>query len=200
MQLKLFFIALIGLVPIARANFPPPTDVYVNKVTFVKPDIFHMLWNFTDTDITFEVHVKTSGWLIFGLSPREDLEGSDVVTAWVNPDGSYSFKDRFIKNNIASVDKVQNWFPISVRRSGSYLIAKFTRKLKICDANKQDIDITDGTPLVLIGWGQGSFTDNLAKASFNVFYKSANLINTVNNIIDFSDDAIETYELSVNVI
>ena len=48
-----------------------------------------MFWKLLDTDeIQFEIHVKTIGWVGFGISKNRHnaMEGADIVMGWVNND------------------------------------------------------------------------------------------------------------------
>ena len=67
-----------------------------NKVVLVEPDVYTLYWAHSNTDITFEIHVKTEGWASFGLSRHGDMQYSDVVVTWVNANGSFHFTDRHI--------------------------------------------------------------------------------------------------------
>ena len=53
--------------------------------------IYELQWSFdvVQQTITFNVLVKTTGWVGFGLSPNGGMIGSDVVTGWVNSTGAY---------------------------------------------------------------------------------------------------------------
>ena len=53
--------------------------------------IYELQWSFdvVQQTITFNVLVKTTGWIGFGLSPDGGMIGSDVVTGWVNSTGVY---------------------------------------------------------------------------------------------------------------
>ena len=42
-----------------------------------------VFWNFNDTHITFEVHVKTKGYVGFGISSNGNMFPADVIVGWV---------------------------------------------------------------------------------------------------------------------
>lgn len=182
-----------------NADCHQSTDNYLNNWTLVKPDVYSLFWNYTDTEITMEVHVKTNGWLMFGLNSEESSDGSDVIVVWLNKDGSYHFSDRHIEKNIVVIDKVQNWFAKEVFRQGPYLVAKFNRKLKICDSNKEDFDITEGTPRILTAYGPGIFNENFDENIRVVDFHSITLIKTQNQKINLSTPDIEIADFRVNV-
>ncbi len=39
--------------------------------------------------ITIELHVETTGWVGFGLSPNSKMKGSDFVLGWVKDGNTY---------------------------------------------------------------------------------------------------------------
>ena len=44
--------------------------------------------------ISFAVHVNTTGWVGFGLSPNGQMPDSDVVIGWVDGNGAVTFNVR----------------------------------------------------------------------------------------------------------
>jgi hypothetical protein len=70
---------------------PEPTEPYENLEILCKPNRYVLYWTYNQTDITFEVIVKTNGWISFGLSPDGQIYYSDFVVAWVYPDGTGHF-------------------------------------------------------------------------------------------------------------
>jgi hypothetical protein len=74
------------------AAAPSPTQTYANKKVLVEPDVYTLYWNYTDVDILFEVHVKATGWISFGISPNGDMSNSDIIVTWANANnGSVHF-------------------------------------------------------------------------------------------------------------
>ena len=67
-----------------------PTGFYSNNVDLIDA-VYRLYWNYTATDLVGEIHVKTNGWVGFGLSPNGGMNGSDVFVAWINNDGSVNF-------------------------------------------------------------------------------------------------------------
>ena len=67
-----------------------PFSATLSKDSFDQP-IYQLQWTFdvVQQTITFNVLVKTTGWVGFGLSPDGGMVGSDVVTGWVNDTGAY---------------------------------------------------------------------------------------------------------------
>jgi hypothetical protein len=67
-----------------------PTGFYKDHVVLM-PGAYEFYWNFTDTDIIGEIHVKTEGWVGFGLSPNGKMSDSDVIIGWIDADKKVNF-------------------------------------------------------------------------------------------------------------
>lgn len=69
----------------------------------------NLKWGFSDVQvtITFQLTVKTTGWVGFGLSPNGGMAGADIVIGGVGRDGNYFkvFKSIItaIRHNLISV-------------------------------------------------------------------------------------------------
>jgi hypothetical protein len=61
-----------------------PTGFYSNFVDLVDNGMYRFYWNFTSTDLIGEIHVKTNGWVAFGLSPYGGMDKSDVIVGWID--------------------------------------------------------------------------------------------------------------------
>jgi hypothetical protein len=139
-----------------------PTEYFDEMFLIDENDKFILYWKHNQTDIIFEVHMKTFGWLEFGLSHSGLLQYSDVIVAWLNSDGTGHFSDRHIIEKMPLVDKIQNWHPILFERKNGFTILKFTRKLIICDHMPQeeiDIDILPNNNFLIYAYGN-SFKTN----------------------------------------
>ena len=44
---------------------------------------YFLFWNFNDTHVTFEVHVRTRGYVGFGISDNGNMFPADVIVGWV---------------------------------------------------------------------------------------------------------------------
>lgn len=65
-----------------------PTSSSLSKyVVLDEEGNYELYWKFDDSTITFEVQVKTLGWIGFGISPNGDMTGSDIVIGWVDSAG-----------------------------------------------------------------------------------------------------------------
>jgi len=92
---KNLFICLITLV-LSNENFPGPSEYFNEMIVIEQPDLLILYWKYDQTDITFEIHTRTVGWIQFGLSHSGMLQYSDVIVAWLNEDGTGHFSDRYI--------------------------------------------------------------------------------------------------------
>ena len=50
---------------------------------------YFLFWNHNGTHVTFEVHVKTKGYVGFGLSLNGNMYPADVVVGWVKNGVTY---------------------------------------------------------------------------------------------------------------
>ena len=196
MKLSLIF-ALLSIFKSSYSS-PSPTSIYANSLELESGN-YYLLWNFTQTDILIEVHAKTTGWLGFGISPNGGMDGSDVVIAWIDSNGKANFTDRHIRDRDVLIDEEQNWMPLGVMKRNEYLVAKFTRKIKICDKSGEDMDIPDGTPFVIYSYGT-KFKEN-----GDIGYhdsrgtKSVQLTSALNAKINIDMNEVETQEYRVDV-
>ena len=100
------------------------------------PSTYKFFWNFTDTDLIGEIHVKTRGWVSFGLSQTGKMDKSDVIVAWINDnDGSVHFTDRFITGRQVKIDKKQDWIFLGAKQTNEFTIIKFKRPIMLCDSD-----------------------------------------------------------------
>ncbi len=162
---KNLFICLITLV-LSNENFPGPSEYFNEMIVIEQPDLLILYWKYDQTDITFEIHTRTVGWIQFGLSHSGMLQYSDVIVAWLNEDGTGHFSDRHIIDKHPVVDKIQNWHPILFeKRKNNFTLLKFTRKLIICDSSPQeeiDIDIFTSMNHIIYALG-GKFINSEEK-------------------------------------
>lgn len=129
------------------------------------------------------------------------MSNSDVVVAWVKSDGSTHFSDRHTSPLRELVlDKTQNWFPLTVKMSDGYTVAKFTRKIILCDTTNEDRDIESGTPFVIYAWGNTAVTsDATYHGSSNRGSKTVPLITTLNAKVSVNMNEVEMTDFRVNV-
>lgn len=121
---------------------------------------FHISWELDPQkleNITFEVTVKTQGWVGFGIAPKASMIGADLIIGGVK-DGVPYFSDRHSDETVEPVvDTVQNWKLIDAKENGSYTYLKFWRALDTCD--EQDLVISSDTLNIIWSYGQ---TDDIS--------------------------------------
>ncbi|ESO82138.1 hypothetical protein LOTGIDRAFT_135247 [Lottia gigantea] len=127
-----------------------PTEPFTNYDVLDSNGVFELFWKYNNTHITFESHVKTLGYVGFGLSPHGQMFPADVVIGWVK-DGAVHFKDRHsIGHYEPIIDKSQDWILLSGKEENGKTVLKFVRKLRSCD--KDDRNIEEGTTKVIFSW------------------------------------------------
>ena len=109
-----------------------PLGTYNNFLNLVQPDFYNLYWNYTGDSIIAEVHVQTQGWISWGVANSNgNLDRSDTMVAWVNPDGSVVLLDCYIKNNALYIDQKQNWNLLGSAYTGGYTVIQFSRTLGV---------------------------------------------------------------------
>ena len=90
MDFALYLVA-VSLLPLALGSFPFSSTLATDPAT--GQALYQLYWTFDSTQktITFNVVVRTTGWVGFGLSPNGGMVGSDVVIGWIASDGSSYF-------------------------------------------------------------------------------------------------------------
>uniref|UniRef100_A0A674APS7 Monooxygenase, DBH-like 1, like n=1 Tax=Salmo trutta TaxID=8032 RepID=A0A674APS7_SALTR len=102
----------------------------------------NLKWGFSDVQdtITFQLTVKTTGWVGFGLSPNGGMAGADIVIGGVGQDGNY-FKDYHATgNSFPLVDEKQSYTLLSLTEADGQTTMTFWRSIQSCD--QEDIHIT----------------------------------------------------------
>ena len=59
-----------------------PTESFKHSAVLDKN--YTLFWNYNDTHVTFEAHVKTKGYVGFGISDKGRMYPGDVVVGWVD--------------------------------------------------------------------------------------------------------------------
>ncbi|KAK3101729.1 hypothetical protein FSP39_005907 [Pinctada imbricata] len=122
---------------------PSPTEEYPYKEIMDPNGNYHLYFNRNDTHVTMEIHVRTHGYVGFGLSNNGKMFPADIVIGWVK-DGKTFFKDRHsVEHAVPIVDKSQDWTLLLGFENSFGTILKFTRKIITCDPD--DMDITEAT-------------------------------------------------------
>ncbi|XP_017776388.1 PREDICTED: MOXD1 homolog 2 [Nicrophorus vespilloides] len=101
-------------------------------------------------DITFELQVRTFGYVGFGFSRDGSMAGADMVVGWVDK-GQVYFQDRHVKGNAPDkepeVDTSQDYQLLLGYENSTHTVLRFSRKLDTCDHH--DIPITNDTMRVV---------------------------------------------------
>ena len=153
----------------ASAWSSTPTQSYSSRAILVQPDLLYLFWNYSSTtnSIIFEVHAKNADWIVFGFDQSPNNLTDWIVTGLDSTTGIGHFSDRYLMKqqstmNLATlsgqlkVDTKRDWLPLNVFRQQSYFVAKFSRAFKLCDADKQDLDMTTGSTNLLFAYGADS--------------------------------------------
>jgi hypothetical protein len=142
---------------IISQTLPTPTEPYPFNVTLLydPPNEIHLFWKHTNQTITFELHLKRSRWVVFGV---KNYFISDVVLAWLDIDGVGHFSSRVLTNlNDFYVNPRQNYMPLDVFRKADISVFKFERPIKlVCDCNESvylNLDILSGENKVVYWHG-----------------------------------------------
>ncbi|XP_011494981.1 PREDICTED: MOXD1 homolog 2 [Ceratosolen solmsi marchali] len=106
---------------------------------------FLMLWTPGDNDVTFEVHVKTAGYIGFGFMRNSDHDSIDIVIGWIDNDGQAHLQDRHIKgaNRVPQMDSSQDYHLQSGYENETHTVLRFNRRYNTCD--NRDLEITNDT-------------------------------------------------------
>ena len=74
--------------PLAK---PKPSENFPFTEELDHDGNYFLFWDRNDTHVTMEVHVRTHGYVGFGLSPNGNMFPADIVIGWVK-DGKTYFK------------------------------------------------------------------------------------------------------------
>ena len=193
---------ILALTAIAASAPPTPSESFKNSVVLVEPDKYILYWNYDKENVTFEIQVKDAAWAGFGLSPNGGMANSDLVIAFTYPNGSSHFSDRHVSRDVffPVVDKKQDWFELSTSNKNGYLVSKFRRRIKICDAAGEDMDIVDGTPFTIFAWGSSLQNGDVTYHFGNRGTKSLPILSSLNaGEIKLNMDEIDIAEFRANV-
>ncbi|CAF2973272.1 unnamed protein product [Rotaria socialis] len=104
-------------------------------------------------DITFELHMKTTGWVALGISPGGGMEGADIGVGWVDTEGKVHFQDRHAFDFVKPVidNTTENWLALRGRESNGWTAIQFRRLLDTCDP--MDVEIKSGTNVIIYAYG-----------------------------------------------
>ena len=71
---------LVGSAPVPGVA---PTEKFNKSKVLDRDNKYTLFWKYNATHITFETHVKTTGYVGFGISHNGNMYPADVVIGWV---------------------------------------------------------------------------------------------------------------------
>merc|ERR1712137_46928 len=146
--------AVLGVAFGASIESIKPTETFNNSVTLDHDGNYFLFWNFNSSHVTFEIHVKTKGWVGFGLSDNGNMYPGDVVVGWVDNNGVTTFSDRHTKGHVMPIkDASQDWHLLHGEENDFGTVLKFVRKIETCDTT-DDLIIPAGTTRLIFAYGQ----------------------------------------------
>lgn len=173
MKIGLVLIALFALAAnnLSRAQNPTPTIAFSNNQTLQSPDLFYLYWNYDTQDITFELHVKTTGWVLFGI---KGASYSNVIVATIFQDETGHYSERTLFNNgTLFIHPTVNWFLSDIFVQNNYTVVKFYRKIKlVCNQSNDDllgVNVNAGLNTLVFATGNNFNTsdDSISISSLN---------------------------------
>ncbi|XP_023701917.1 MOXD1 homolog 2 [Cryptotermes secundus] len=111
---------------------------------------YSVFWTPGEEDITFEVQVRTLGYVGFGFSADGQMAGADMVTGWVR-DNQVFFQDRHaLERTEPEVDSSQDYELLLGYENGTHTVIRFRRRYDTCDPH--DFRITNDTMRILYAY------------------------------------------------
>ncbi|XP_045046986.2 putative DBH-like monooxygenase protein 2 isoform X2 [Desmodus rotundus] len=148
------------------------------RVMFLDPsNAVFLRWDFDfeAETITFELQVRTAGWVGLGIRNRYTTVGSDLVVGGVLPDGNVYFSDQhLVDEDTLEKDGSQDAVLLGLTQDAVYTTMRFSRPFRSCDPHDQDI--TSDTMRVLAAYG---LDDTLTLDRERTFVKSIFLLQIV---------------------
>uniref|UniRef100_A0A9L0TQY6 Monooxygenase DBH like 2 n=1 Tax=Equus caballus TaxID=9796 RepID=A0A9L0TQY6_HORSE len=133
---------LMALAAPSQGNGPGPTS-RLRYSRFLDPsNVIFLRWDF-DLEaeiITFELQVRTAGWVGLGVTNRYTNVGSDLVVGGVLPDGNIYFSDQhLVDEDTLAEDGSQDAELQGLTEDAVYTTMRFSRPFRSCDPHDQDI-------------------------------------------------------------
>uniref|UniRef100_A0A8C0GQE9 DOMON domain-containing protein n=1 Tax=Chelonoidis abingdonii TaxID=106734 RepID=A0A8C0GQE9_CHEAB len=145
------FLFLLSIPCLCSSQLSPPPLRF--SAFLDHSNLVFMSWDHDAEEImTFELRVKTTGWVAFGFSPHGELPGSDIVIGGVFPNGSIYFSDwHAVDEENLEEDKSQDYQLLSLTEDEIFTTIRFKRYFQTCDPN--DLDITGDTARLISAFG-----------------------------------------------
>lgn len=125
------------------------------RVTLDPQGIYQLEWmvDLEAKKVTFNVTVRTKGYVGFGLSDNGKMTGADIVVGGVLPNGRSYFSDRHaVGHQTPELDDSQDWTLLAASESDTSTMLTFSRSLDTCDP--QDYPITENKIAVIWAYGE----------------------------------------------
>ncbi|CAF2918621.1 unnamed protein product [Rotaria sp. Silwood2] len=123
--------------------------------TELQRNVADLWWTVNETrqEITFELHIKTTGWIALGISPAGGMKGADIGLGWIDQGGQVHFQDRHANGFSRPVidNTTTDWFALQGREQNGWTAIQFKRSLDTCD--KMDVSIKSGTNTLIFAYG-----------------------------------------------
>ncbi|CAF3224386.1 unnamed protein product, partial [Rotaria sp. Silwood2] len=105
--------------------------------TELQANIADLWWTTDDVkeEITFELHIRSTGWIALGISPAGGMQGADIAIGWVDSLGKVTIQDRhaFGKSKPMIDNTTQDWFALQGREQNGWTAIQFKRSFDTCD-------------------------------------------------------------------
>ncbi|CAF4698142.1 unnamed protein product [Rotaria socialis] len=139
----------------------------------LKKDTDDLWWTIDDTEkeITFELHIKSTGWIALGISPDENsggVKGADIVVGWVESSSKVCLQGRYaIRNSRPILDNAtQDWFLLRGHEKDGWAAIQCKRLLSTCDS--MNVPIKSGTNDLIFAYGLTDLDSN--RPDMNIAY------------------------------
>ncbi|CAF3465404.1 unnamed protein product [Rotaria socialis] len=131
-----------------------PFTTYDHSIQ-LEANIAELWWTVNNAaqEITFELHMKTIGWIALGISPAGGMKGADIAVGWVDSSGKAHIQDRFAfdKQKPVMDNTTQDWFLLKGQEQNGWTAIQFKRYFDSCDP--MDVPIKLGTNILIFAYG-----------------------------------------------
>ena len=79
----ILFTVVLGCMTNLVISVQSPTETYNHSLKLMHGNAYNLYWKYSQDEITFEVHVKTTGYIGFGVSADGSMKHADIVIGWV---------------------------------------------------------------------------------------------------------------------
>ncbi|CAF3656855.1 unnamed protein product [Rotaria sp. Silwood1] len=147
----LLFILLVGIEQCLSISSPVyPFATYKHSVE-LQVNVADLWWTVNDaeTEVVFELHINTTGWIALGISPAGGMTGADIAVGWVDQTGN----DRHALTTAKPIldNTTTDWFVLNGREQDGWTAIQFKRLLDTCDP--MDVRIKSGTNNLIFAYG-----------------------------------------------